>query len=312
MWLYLTDSRCSQALAESILPSKNGSTLLPTAKLNPTVKVSSCRECKKGICPKHQFGTTYEHYQEMYYMIQDSYITQSTSSTEGFPVKIFQLQDAKKAWKESEAVFFSKYYELSMKSKLPSYSLKMSQTLGLKEQNEFAKSWPKEGMIVDGVCYPLQMWERGIKGNGGSYWATPNTMDWMPLRSKEALDRQFATTRKGRTKPANLREQIHPECWPTPTARGTPDCPSKRRRHTPSLESAVKMLPTPAARDWKDNASPSEYNRNTPTLATHAGGSLSPQFVELLMMYPLHWTLLQKLPLKQKIEQAELKPLAIP
>src|SRR5690606_23379400 len=41
-----------------------------------------------------------------------------------------------------------------------------------------------------------------------SLWATPNTMDHIGQRSDEALIRQATTTRKGRTKPANLREQV--------------------------------------------------------------------------------------------------------
>jgi len=48
----------------------------------------------------------------------------------------------------------------------------------------------------------------------GQNWATPNCMDMLPQRSPEALKRQFETTRKGRTNPANLREQIHPENFP--------------------------------------------------------------------------------------------------
>ena len=50
-------------------------------------------------------------------------------------------------------------------------------------------------------------------------WATPNTMDHMDQRSPEALQRQFDTTRKGRTAPANLREQVHPQNWPTASTR---------------------------------------------------------------------------------------------
>jgi hypothetical protein len=45
-------------------------------------------------------------------------------------------------------------------------------------------------------------------------------MDYLPQRSKEALLRQATTTRKGRTRPANLREQVDTETvkmWPTPT-----------------------------------------------------------------------------------------------
>lgn len=51
--------------------------------------------------------------------------------------------------------------------------------------------------------------------NAAQNWATPNTMDMLPQRSPEALKRQFETTRKGRTNPANLREQILPENFPS-------------------------------------------------------------------------------------------------
>jgi hypothetical protein len=45
-------------------------------------------------------------------------------------------------------------------------------------------------------------------------WATPNCMDLLPARSKEAMERQFSVARNGRTAPANLREQVHPELYP--------------------------------------------------------------------------------------------------
>ena len=52
-------------------------------------------------------------------------------------------------------------------------------------------------------------------------WMTPNTMDSMPPKSKEAMDKQYQGVRKGRTQPSNLREQIIPQLhnrdWKTPT-----------------------------------------------------------------------------------------------
>jgi hypothetical protein len=51
-----------------------------------------------------------------------------------------------------------------------------------------------------------------IRENESLSWATPNTMDHMAERSPEAMERQFATHRKGRTRPSNLREQVN---WPT-------------------------------------------------------------------------------------------------
>jgi hypothetical protein len=58
-------------------------------------------------------------------------------------------------------------------------------------------------------------------------WSTPNTMDHLPLRSDEAVEKLATTHRKGRTSPANLREQVNPEfmkkwketTWPTPSTR---------------------------------------------------------------------------------------------
>lgn len=46
--------------------------------------------------------------------------------------------------------------------------------------------------------------------SGLNPWATPNTMDHMNLRSDEALLKQATVARKGRTFPANLREQVDP------------------------------------------------------------------------------------------------------
>lgn len=45
-------------------------------------------------------------------------------------------------------------------------------------------------------------------------WATANTMDHLPPRSPEAMERQFSATRKGRTAPANLWEQVQRSMWP--------------------------------------------------------------------------------------------------
>ena len=59
---------------------------------------------------------------------------------------------------------------------------------------------------------PLTHPTDGIEfGSSDEIWATPNTMDHLPQRSKEALKKQATTARKGRKKPANLREQVNPE-----------------------------------------------------------------------------------------------------
>lgn len=103
-------------------------------------------------------------------------------------------------------------------------------------------------------------------------WATPNTMDYLPQRSPAALLKQATTARKGRTRPANLREQVDPETmrlWPTPTTPNggrsvahVEDWRSDRtgyhngKKVQVDLAAAVKMYNTPSANDAKNSTLP--------------------------------------------------------
>ena len=71
----------------------------------------------------------------------------------------------------------------------------------------------------------------------------------------------------------------------------TPESAWNEKRN-PNLETIVgqRMFPTPTAHNAKECNSPSEKNRNTPTLATHAGGKLNPDWVEWLMNWPIKWS----------------------
>ena len=117
-------------------------------------------------------------------------------------------------------------------------------------------------------------------GSHQESWATPNTMDHLPMRSEEAKDRQFSTTRKGRTAPANLREQVLVESYPQ------------------------AMWATPAVRDYKDTGdlSKSQWRKDGKerndtlgrqaygsTAQTENKGSLNPQFPCWLMGIPQVW-----------------------
>jgi len=165
-----------------------------------------------------------------------------------------------------------------------------------------------------------------IRESGSTSWATPNTLDHMGQRSTEALARQFATSRKGRTAPANLREQIIPANWPTATTRDWKDTtstvppsranPSKqtlgqRVAHVGLLDQAnlsttgksqgSQQWPTPRAN--KVHPVITEENREQlanrkkanleEEIAGHCGkaqGKLNPDWVESLMGLPVGWT----------------------
>jgi len=93
-------------------------------------------------------------------------------------------------------------------------------------------------------------------------WSTPNTMDTLPARSQEAIHRQFSVSRKGRTAPANLREQVHPELYPNGWA-------------------------TPRAIDPR-NGLPSQVLSGS-TVETESTGQLNPALSRWLMGYPKEW-----------------------
>jgi hypothetical protein len=58
---------------------------------------------------------------------------------------------------------------------------------------------------------------------------------------------------------------------------------------------ANPIWPTPTAHNAKEGGYPAEYTRNTPTLASQAGGKLNPMWVEWLMGWTLGWTDLKPL-----------------
>jgi hypothetical protein len=71
-----------------------------------------------------------------------------------------------------------------------------------------------------------------------------------------------------------------------------------------SLPTAVRMFPTPTVQDSENDGGPSQYNRNsiplnalvkmtnrtTGYLSEAIPGSLNPDWVELLMGFPVGWT----------------------
>jgi hypothetical protein len=155
---------------------------------------------------------------------------------------------------------------------------------------------------------PKQRLEVGVVN-----WATPNTLDHLPQRSAEAMERLMGKGghREGSTRPSNLREQI---LWPTPRAQKVssenPDAWSARQQAgkvaTPPLPLAAAMWPTITAQDAKNNAGASQFQRNTKPLnveaalhcshptptATGAASQpiLNPAFTEWLMGWPIGWT----------------------
>jgi len=129
-------------------------------------------------------------------------------------------------------------------------------------------TWKKKVSKSNVLLFQLQASVLGTKEKEFGLWATPNTMDILPPRSEQATIKQKTTTRKGRTKPANLREQVDQKTmamygwmYPTPTTQeiehpnmiltenGRRLTKDGKNSHSLNLIDTVKMYPTPSAQE---------------------------------------------------------------
>ena len=175
----------------------------------------------------------------------------------------------------------------------------------------FARTWSVKATKSGFSILKLRLSERRTGESGSRLWGTPNTMDFLPARSPDAMVRMLETARKGRSGPSNLREQVDPvlsRLWPTPKAgKMTSDGVQERtetgrridgngRTWSPSLADAVKMWSTPQASDYRSpNTNPGALGGSIPPQSAHAlpaqvGGQLNPTWVEWLMGYETGWT----------------------
>lgn len=120
----------------------------------------------------------------------------------------------------------------------------------------FSETWPKQGMMQDGLCWALTIAELHTEesGCGSGVWiGTP--------RATEAI--MSDRFRKGRT--PSPEEYVR--MWPTPRSGKTTDENEETwlsrkqdgKVSTPPLNLAVKMWPTPATRDYRSESCSPEF-----------------------------------------------------
>lgn len=245
MWLRLGSYRCSQVLVEVCWgrPIYLGGKLCATWSGIDTLLAYSTHELPTDTCTTRQSGMTClvltgahgggtsmlsrQVSPASHSALPESSEQATTRAMDGqpLPASFARYDRATCTWRTCQASFL--------------------ESMGTTD--EYSESWPRSGMMLDGVCYPLQRLGRRTNETGYGYMATP-------------------------TSTAN---QL------SPSMRKHPGC--------------VAWLPTPTAHNAKETAAPSEWKRNTPTLATRAGGTLNPTWVEWLMGWPLGWTDLEPL-----------------
>ena len=255
-WLYSQAlvGACSQAKSLDGEPSAPLNVMLTPQQFWRNDKMTDCS--KPSL-----FGLTLKH------LTQDHGEELLTSYLAGFHAKTLAQQEKAKVSKGAGRDYGKKCYGLFAIYDREKSLWKTSQCSLLEDCISYSETWPKQGMTVNGCAYLLPRLALTTSVSEFGYWATPTTMDKLPPKSKEALTREATQARPGRSKPANLRDQV----------------------------SNMKNWPTPTAHNSKEQNSPSEAKRNTPTLASIVGGKLNPNWVEWLMGWPTGWTDLKPL-----------------
>lgn len=186
------------------MPYRSGSIQLPTVKLTNTARQFCSQECTVGLCKIAQYGMTLE----LCPLRSLWPFPQSISYMVASPAKTSAAQDLAKAWKASEADYFSRSCAWPKKSSPRSYSLKTCPQSQAEGDFASLEKLPRWGMIVDGVLYPLQALERYTKESDGSCYATPTASQASkPIRAP-------SPTRQNGTHGEDLQDSIgrlHPE-----------------------------------------------------------------------------------------------------
>ena len=111
-------------------------------------------------------------------------------------------------------------------------------------------------------------------------WATPKAGDAI-------IGATARTSERSPEKTTHLAAQVH--IFPTPRAADGMSHPLRNPENISNasrLEDFVALFPTPTANDAKNNGTASQQNRNSAALNVVAGGSLNPDWVEVLMGFP--------------------------
>jgi len=145
-----------------------------------------------------------------------------------------------------------------------------------------SRTWRVKTTPLGRLVFQLRASVPTTKEKESGYWLTPNAMDSLPPRSKEALKKQYQTNRKGRTTHSTLREQVvYPkpaQMWRTPDAHSGRG-PSSEERMKMKLDKKMPislndqvahpnlMWPTPTSGRITQEMSPSQEKRNSLNLA---------------------------------------------
>ena len=208
------------------------------SKLKNTPGKFCCKDNETGCCQDSQSGMTSAP------LTESLGETESMLCVEDSHVRTYQQQAREQGLEVNAPDCGEKWQELSVKYCLDSCSWKTHQCLWEEVLPWSSVTLPKWGMMRSGVLWGRTTSPLPTKGTGYGSWATPTTMDILPVRSFEAMKRQAAHGgRKNRQRPGNLREQMSEEMQRAYDEVRKENDIHKEQKH---------LWPTPKTRDYKD------------------------------------------------------------
>jgi hypothetical protein len=158
--------------------------------------------------------------------------------------------------------------------------------------DKYSGTWPKRGMIRNGIAYRPRTSEPLTLDGGSSLWRTPTASD------SHGHQYQYSRGNHGQMTPT-LVGQVK-GMFPTPIARDSRSFKGARRsknaQGSEPLAVVVQTWPTPGATAWHSTGNRAKVRENASSdeefhqMTAGNFGQLNPEWVEWLMGFPPGWT----------------------
>ena len=256
-----------------------------------------------------------------------------TSSVADFLAKTYLAQEKAQGLKESEADCGLNLQESLAKYDPATHSWRTRQCSLFEDLGECLETFPKSGMMQNGVLWELTMLELPTSERECGFWRTPDTSAGGVVSDKQLEELANGNWKRpsGSQKQLRLQDQVRePRLWPTPNCSGmdggsnsrkankkrgihqrlypTPTRSDDKGRGTNSKQQGLpeivrKLYPTPTCHDAKAKLSLSQNHQNGLGEVVHGGmttlptktARLNPNWVEWLIGWPIGWTDLKPL-----------------
>jgi DNA (cytosine-5)-methyltransferase 1 len=183
-----------------------------------------------------------------------------TSYLEAFPARTLAQPDEAQELTEKDRECGHTWQELLARYDQDTSSWKTPQSSLLEDSTVFLGTWPRWGLMRDGVSYQQQTLVPPIKEIGSGSWPTP-TASAMPCEGTQRIMRKKWLAGQLTLEEANAiagkdvrKAQGKVPAWPTPTVCGNYNKKGLSKTSGDGLATAVAKWPTPQASDNKQRA----------------------------------------------------------